>query len=171
MWFGGQSDFRLAGWLADWNFGEQLAAQTLLYFQIEEQDSKEDIDWLCKKIVNLRIFPDENDVMNLSVKDRCHKIFDKVEDVYYKLDYQEEVFNKIFNVKTKLNIIQYLDLDTKMFARISYLLLLNYVWNRLPNIIQQLEKPVVLENELYLTLANDSLEQLKVVFETGFFIG
>jgi DNA mismatch repair protein MutS len=115
------------------------------------------------------IFNNSDILMNLSVKDRCHKIFDKVESVYYKLDYQEQVFNKIFNVKTKLNIIQYLDLDTKMFARISYLLLLNYVWNRLPNIIQQLEKPIVLENELYLTLANDSLEQLKVVFESGFF--
>ena len=31
---------------------------------IEESDGKEDIDWLCKKIVNLRIFDDENGVMN-----------------------------------------------------------------------------------------------------------
>ncbi len=41
----------------------------LILLGIEEQDSQEDIDWLCKKIINLRIFPDENDVMNLSVKD------------------------------------------------------------------------------------------------------
>ena len=33
---------------------------------IEETDSREDIDWLCKKIVNLRIFDDENGVMNKS---------------------------------------------------------------------------------------------------------
>lgn len=36
---------------------------------IEEADNHEDIDWLCKKIVNLRIFDDENDVMNKSVLD------------------------------------------------------------------------------------------------------
>lgn len=36
---------------------------------IEESDSREDIDWLCKKIVNLRIFDDENGVMNRSVTD------------------------------------------------------------------------------------------------------
>ena len=30
-------------------------------------DGKEDIDWLCKKIVNLRIFDDENGVMNKSI--------------------------------------------------------------------------------------------------------
>lgn len=41
----------------------------LILLGIEEQDSQEDIDWLCKKIVNLRIFPDENDIMNLSIKD------------------------------------------------------------------------------------------------------
>jgi D-tyrosyl-tRNA(Tyr) deacylase len=36
---------------------------------IVDDDSQVDIDWLCKKIVNLRIFPDENDVMNTSVLD------------------------------------------------------------------------------------------------------
>ncbi len=41
----------------------------LVLVGIEDADSKEDIDWLSQKIVNLRIFGDENDVMNLSVKD------------------------------------------------------------------------------------------------------
>lgn len=36
---------------------------------IEDVDTHEDINWLCQKITNLRIFGDENDVMNLSVKD------------------------------------------------------------------------------------------------------
>ena len=41
----------------------------LVLVGIEDADSKEDIDWLCQKITNLRIFGDENEVMNLSVKD------------------------------------------------------------------------------------------------------
>ena len=36
---------------------------------IEDSDSDEDIAWLSAKIVNLRVFEDENGVMNLSVKD------------------------------------------------------------------------------------------------------
>ena len=36
---------------------------------IEDSDTPEDISWLTSKIVNLRIFGDENEVMNLSVKD------------------------------------------------------------------------------------------------------
>ena len=39
----------------------------LILVGIEESDEKEDIEWLCKKVVNLRIFDDENGVMNLSV--------------------------------------------------------------------------------------------------------
>ena len=35
---------------------------------IEEADTQEDIDWLCGKISRLRIFDDENGVMNLDVQ-------------------------------------------------------------------------------------------------------
>ncbi len=36
---------------------------------IEEADNREDIEWLCKKVVNLRIFDDEQGVMNRSLID------------------------------------------------------------------------------------------------------
>lgn len=36
---------------------------------IEEADGQEDMEWLSKKIVNLRIFPDEQGVMNKSILD------------------------------------------------------------------------------------------------------
>ena len=41
----------------------------LVLMGIEDADTVEDIEWLSSKIVNLRIFDDENGVMNLSVKD------------------------------------------------------------------------------------------------------
>jgi D-aminoacyl-tRNA deacylase len=41
----------------------------LVLMGIEDADTSEDIDWLVGKIVNLRIFNDENDVMNRSVLD------------------------------------------------------------------------------------------------------
>lgn len=34
---------------------------------VEEPDTSADIDWLCRKIVNMRIFPDEKGVMNCSI--------------------------------------------------------------------------------------------------------
>ena len=39
----------------------------LIFLGIEDKDSKADVEWLVKKIVNLRIFDDENGVMNRSI--------------------------------------------------------------------------------------------------------
>lgn len=41
----------------------------LILLGIEDADQQEDIEWLSNKIVNLRIFDDEQGIMNLSVKD------------------------------------------------------------------------------------------------------
>lgn len=41
----------------------------LILLGIEDSDTNEDIEWLSSKITNLRIFNDENGVMNVSVKD------------------------------------------------------------------------------------------------------
>ena len=47
----------------------QIQQGLLVLVGIEDADNKEDINWLTTKIANLRIFEDENDVMNLSLKD------------------------------------------------------------------------------------------------------
>lgn len=41
----------------------------LVLVGIEDLDTQEDIDWLVGKIIKMRIFGDENDVMNCSVQD------------------------------------------------------------------------------------------------------
>jgi D-tyrosyl-tRNA(Tyr) deacylase len=41
----------------------------LILVGIEEADTKEDADWLCKKAIGLRVFNDENGVMNKSILD------------------------------------------------------------------------------------------------------
>ena len=40
----------------------------LILVGIEEADTKEDAEWLAKKATSLRIFDDENGIMNRSVK-------------------------------------------------------------------------------------------------------
>ena len=41
----------------------------LIFLGIENDDGENDISWLCKKIIQLRIFDDKDGVMNLSVAD------------------------------------------------------------------------------------------------------
>ena len=47
----------------------QIEKGLLVLLGIEDADTKEDLEWLSSKIVNLRIFDDEQGVMNVSVKD------------------------------------------------------------------------------------------------------
>ena len=51
------------------NIVAQIDNGLLVLVGIEDDDSQEDINWLSQKIINLRIFADDNGVMNLSVKD------------------------------------------------------------------------------------------------------
>ena len=47
----------------------KISKGLLVFVGIEENDTNVDIDYLCKKIINLRIFDDSNGVMNDSVID------------------------------------------------------------------------------------------------------
>lgn len=47
----------------------EIGKGLMLLVGIDENDEKADADWLVQKILNLRIFGDEDDKLNLSVKD------------------------------------------------------------------------------------------------------
>lgn len=47
----------------------EIGRGMLILVGIEDEDTQDDINWLAAKIIQLRIFDDENGVMNLSVKD------------------------------------------------------------------------------------------------------
>lgn len=53
----------------DGNITGSIGKGLLVLVGIEDADTKEDIEWLSNKIVNIRIFDDADGVMNLSVKD------------------------------------------------------------------------------------------------------
>lgn len=53
----------------DGNVKSSIGNGFLILLGIEEIDGQEDIDWLVKKVANLRVFDDENGVMNRSIVD------------------------------------------------------------------------------------------------------
>ncbi|MCL4119823.1 UNVERIFIED_CONTAM: hypothetical protein GTU68_042826 [Idotea baltica] len=56
-----------AGVTVDHNLISEINTGLLILLGIEAEDLQEDIEWLSRKIVNLRVFGDENDVMNKSL--------------------------------------------------------------------------------------------------------
>jgi D-tyrosyl-tRNA(Tyr) deacylase len=51
------------------NVKSRIGQGYLILLGVCEEDTMEDVDWLVKKIANLRVFGDENDVMNRSILD------------------------------------------------------------------------------------------------------
>jgi D-tyrosyl-tRNA(Tyr) deacylase len=47
----------------------QIDKGLLVLVGVEDEDDRTDVDWLCGKVLNLRVFDDENGVMNKSVVD------------------------------------------------------------------------------------------------------
>jgi D-tyrosyl-tRNA(Tyr) deacylase len=52
------------------NIFSSIEEGLLVLLGIEDADTEEDIEWLSAKVINLRIFDDENGVMNVSVKEK-----------------------------------------------------------------------------------------------------
>ena len=53
----------------DGKIKSEIKKGLLVFVGIEDRDNDDDIDWLANKIVNIRIFEDENGKMNKSVSD------------------------------------------------------------------------------------------------------
>ena len=53
----------------DGNLHSQIGRGLMILVGVAEGDTPADVDWLVAKTAGMRIFPDENGVMNLSVKD------------------------------------------------------------------------------------------------------
>lgn len=51
------------------NVHSEIENGLLLFLGIEHCDTETDVNWLCKKVANMRIFSDVAGLMNLSVKD------------------------------------------------------------------------------------------------------
>lgn len=47
----------------------QIGKGILVFVGFEESDTQEDADWIINKLIQLRVFPDKNGVMNISVQD------------------------------------------------------------------------------------------------------
>ena len=58
-----------AGGTIDGKVHGSIQKGLLILVGIENADTDEDIQWLASKLINLRIFSDENGLMNLSVKE------------------------------------------------------------------------------------------------------
>ena len=100
----------------------------------------------------------------LELTNRRHIYTEKIDKKWYKLSYQNATFNKVYNDTGMFDSsIEYLDLEHKNYARLSFLLLIEYAYEHNENIIKKLHKPEIFKAENHLILGNNALFQLNVL--------
>jgi DNA mismatch repair protein MutS len=100
--------------------------------------------------------------LNIDIK-QTYKISSTQIKQQEKISYQELLFNKIYNIKTNLNIINYLGLEFYNWCRLSLVILLDYVLCHQPKLLEYLKIPKYYTSSKYLYLGNRSLEQLDII--------
>jgi DNA mismatch repair protein MutS len=77
-----------------------------------------------------------------------------------KIVWQKKLLEQIYNIEN--NVLETLELEFLNWARLSLILLLEYVQNHQPRLLEQLKKPTLFTSNNYLYLGNRALEQLNI---------
>ena len=80
-----------------------------------------------------------------------------------KIGYQNELFGKVFDINSILSPIEYLDLERYPYASESLTILIDFIIDHDPAIVEKLERPTFLGNNHFVYLGNNALEQLNII--------
>jgi len=80
-----------------------------------------------------------------------------------KLSYQRDLFNRIYNIESNIDIIEMIGLEHLTLARLSLTILLDYVLSHSTILLKHLTIPKLFSSDRYLYLGNRALEQLDVL--------
>ncbi len=80
-----------------------------------------------------------------------------------KIGYQNELFAKVFAINSILSPVEYLDLERYPYASEALALLIDFIIEHDPALVEKLAKPQFLGNKRFVYLGNNALEQLNII--------
>ena len=84
-----------------------------------------------------------------------------------KISWQKVFLEQIYKLESNINIIEILGLEFLNWARLSLVLLLDYVMAHQPQLVSHLSKPEIFASDKYLYLGNRALDQLDIIQKTN----
>ena len=99
----------------------------------------------------------------LEIEDKAIQYYNTIPIKYTKVSYQNKFLEKIFEDTGMISPIVYLQLEYNPFARISYIIALDFAHNHNERIVKHIEKPIIWESSNHLVLTLNSLEQLNII--------
>ena len=102
----------------------------------------------------------------LELEDKNIHYNNKLNKIFAKLSYQNEFLGKIYKNTGMLVPIEYIDMEKLIYARTSLIILLDFAYKHNENLINDLDKPKIFENDKHLILGNNAIYQLNIL-ESG----
>ena len=99
----------------------------------------------------------------LDLSNRIVHFKDTIDSEYLNIQYQKTFFKKIYPNYGLMSVLEYLDLEMKPYGTISFILLLEFAHKHNENIIYKIDKPEIWNDQKYLILTNNSINQLNVI--------
>ena len=154
-------------------------------FVYEAGSKKDDIDYANNEVFRLLISynpceiiflsnetiseSDKKDILykiNITDNMLTHYLWNTFEyiDIITRILYQEAILKKVYkNIKSQLSIIELLNLEFFNLAKIAFCCLLQFAYNHNADIINDIQKPDILESNTFLNLEYDSILQLNLI--------
>ena len=120
---------------------------------ILENNLSSDDSFANMKIDEILCYLNINQSNTYSIKINQHK----------KLAWQKNLFNQIYKIESNIDPIEILGLQFLNWGRFSLVLLLDYVMNHQPRLLESLRIPILFSSNKYLYLGNRALEQLDIM--------
>ena len=110
-------------------------------------------------------FDSEKLISRLDLNNCCiHNKFFKLSKQYTELNYQKEILKKVFNNTGLLSVIEFIDLEFRPYALISFVYMIQFIFEHGENILCKLKKPIITKQEDdKMILAHNALNQLNVI--------
>ena len=105
----------------------------------------------------------ESIVKYLELNPYVYHFYENTPKTYQKISYQEKVFSKYFKKGNMLSYAEYLDLEKTPFGKISYIVMLQFIYEHNENLLCSLQKPKLSDESDVLLLANSCVNQLHVI--------
>jgi DNA mismatch repair protein MutS len=139
---------------------EKLAFLEEIYRFVESYNPKEVIiNYNAENLKKLKL----NDIRKINNMDRIYHYNDCLEKKIFDINYQNSFLDKVFKNNGFLSPIEYINLEKKQYALISYLILLQFSYEHNEHIIDKIKIPQNWEYNDHLILYNNAIYQLNIV--------
>lgn len=99
----------------------------------------------------------------LKLENNC-RYNDKIDQKYFKSIFQNEILKKVYIAsKSFISIIEQFDLNKNIYTLVSLSLLFDFIYDKNPNLLINLQKPEHFTNAKHLILGNNTIRQLDIL--------